>query len=678
MPYYWRPWRRPWRRRWRRSWRRRSRKAVRTRRLWRNRKYRVRRIRRKLKNITIRQWQPTTIKKLTIRGIYPLFSGTTDRIGFDNTAYIDRIAPQNYPGGGLYSITVFTLQGLYELHTKFRNWWTASNCNLPLIRYYGCTMKFFNSSSVDYVTVPVNCGELKATEKMFQSCQPAVLMLNKRKKVLLCKNYKHRRRPYKKAFIKPPALLTNKWYFQKELANFPLVMLLSSAMSLDRYYLPASSVSESIGFQAINTDFFQLHNWKPSSFVIYKPQPEWYILAVPNPTQTWQKTKPTTWVVLGNTKDHILGTPIGEPGQGRNTWEDLVNKHLQSKLNLGNPFHETYFSQENPDMMCLLKVPSTSTLATELIKLKPEKTGEEQQSGMLISITKPFTINCRYNPQPDTGQNVAFMANITTDTTTWHEPSDTHIITKGLPLWMLLWGWHDYLAKTKVPLHLDTDWALCLISDFISPESMTYYVPLDWFFLNGRSPYCEQHEIKPFDQQNWHPKWNFQTQSTSHILQTGPATPKLPPLISAEGHVQYKFHFKVGGCPPKMDEVCEPNQQPEYPQPGNFLSSILLQNPEYPIPYYINSFDQRRDLLTERATKRLKEDKEFTENIFKSPGTTLLSLKATSPETTSTEDSSAEEESEKETQQLIHRHHRKQRKLQHGIRKLLKLLQNTQ
>nr|UYL84780.1 MAG: ORF1 [Anelloviridae sp.] len=677
MPYYWRPWRRPWRRRWRRSWRRRSRKAFRTRRLWRNRRYRVRRIRHKLKNITIKQWQPSTIKKLTIRGIYPLFSGTTDRIGFDNTAYIDRIAPQNYPGGGLYSITVFTLQGLYELHTKFRNWWTVSNCNLPLIRYYGCTMKFFNSSSVDYVTVPVNCGELKATEKMFQSCQPAVLMLNKRKKVLLCKNYKHRRRPYKKAFIKPPALLTNKWYFQKELANFPLVMLLSSAMSLDRYFLPASSVSESIGFQALNTDFFKLHNWKPSSFVIYKPQPEWYILAVPNPTLTWQKTKPTQWVVLGNTKDHILGNPIGEPTSTIN-WDTQVQKHLQSKLNLGNPFHETYFSQENPDMMCLLKVPTTSTLDTELKKLKPDKTGEQQTAGLLIPITKPFTINCRYNPQPDTGQNVAFMANITTDTTQWHEPSDDHILTKGLPLWMLLWGWHDFLAKTKVPLHLDTDWALCIVSDYISPESMTYYVPLDWFFLHGRSPYAEQNEIKPYDQQNWHPKWNFQTQSTSHILQTGPATPKLPPLISAEGHVQYKFHFKVGGCPPKMDEVCEPSKQPEYPQPGNFLSSILLQNPEYPIPYYINSFDQRRDLLTERATKRLKEDKDFTETFFKPTGTTLLSLKPTSPQTTSTEDSSTEEESEKETEQLIHRHHRKQRKLQHGIRKLLKLLQNTQ
>nr|UGV36663.1 MAG: ORF1 [TTV-like mini virus] len=674
MPYYWKPWR-TWRRRWRRTWRRRPRQTFRRRRLWRNRRYRVRKYRRKLKSITIKQWQPTSIKKLTIRGIYPLFAGTTDRIGFDNTAYIDRIAPHNYPGGGLYSITVFTLQGLFELHNKARNWWTVSNCNLPLIRYQGCTVKLFNSSSVDYVCVAVNCGELKATEKMFQSCQPSVLMLNKRKRVLLCKNYKHKRKPYKKWFIRPPALLYNKWYFQKELANYPLVMFLSAAMSLDRYFMPASSVSESIGFQSLNTDFFQIHNWKPSSFVIYKPQQEWYLLAVTNPTQTWQQTKPTQWTVLGNTKDHILGNPIGEPTT--EDWSTKVDKHLQSKLNLGNPFHETYFSQENPDMICMLKVPSTSTLAAELKTLDHTKKGIEQRAGKLIPVTKPFTINCRYNPQPDTGQNVAFMANITTDNTPWHKPSDDHIITQGLPLWMLLWGWHDYLAKTKVPLHLDTDYVQCIVSDFISPESMSYYVPLDWFFLNGRSPYSDQHEIKPYDQQNWHPKWNFQTQSVSHILQSGPATAKLPPLISAEAHIQYKFHFKVGGCPPKMDEVCDPIKQPEYPQPGNLLSSILLQNPEYPIPYYINSFDQRRDLLTERASKRIKEDKDFTETLFKPTGTTLLSLKQASPQTTSSEDSSSEEESEKETQQLIKRHHRKHRKLQHGIRKLLKLLQNT-
>lgn len=677
MPYY----RRPWKRRWRRTWRRRPRKAFRRRRLWRTRRYRVRKYKRKLKNIIVRQWQPSTIKKLTVRGLYPLFAGTTDRIGFDNTAYIDRVAPKNYPGGGLYSITVFTLQGLYELHNKARNWWTVSNCNLPLIRYEGCTIKLFNASTVDYVCVAVNCGELKATEKMFQSCQPTVLMLNKRKKILLCKDYKKKKRPYRKWFIKPPALLYNKWYFQKELAHYPLLMLLSSAMSLDRFYLPASSVSETIGFQSLNTDFFQIHNWKPSSFVIYKPQPEWYIIATKTPTKTWQKTTPKEWIVLGNTKDHILGKTIQETATNTitsSTWQQTIDNYLKSKLNLGNPFHETFFSQEAPDMLALLKVPSTSTLASELKNLEPDKTGEQQKAGKLIPITKPFTISCRYNPQPDTGHNAAFMANITTDTTPWHEPSDDHIITKGLPLWMLLWGWHDYLEKTQVPIHLDTDYTQVIVSDFISPTSMTYYIPLDWFFLDGRSPYAEQHEIKPYDQQNWHPKWNFQTQSISHILQSGPGTAKLPPLISAEAHIQYKFHFKVGGCPPKMDEVCDPYKQPEYPQPGNLLSSILLQNPEYPIPYYINSFDQRRDIITKKAAKRLKEDPEITETFFTPTGTTLLSLKPTPPKSSSSEDSSTEEESEEETQQLILRHQRKHRKLQHGIRKLLKLLQNIQ
>ncbi len=198
---------------------------------------------------------------------------------------------------------------------------------------------------------------------------------------------------------------------------------------------------------------------------------------------------------------------------------------------MGNPFHETYFSQEAPDMLCLLKVPQTSTLASELKKLDPTKLGEQQTPGHLISITKPFTIACRYNPQPDMGHNATFMANITTDTTIWHEPSDEHIITKGLPLWMLTWGWSDYLKKTQVPLHLDTDYVQCIVSDYISPKSMTYYVPLDWWFLDGRSPYTtEQHHIKPYDQQNWHPKKQLSITIHSTHTTIRPCNSKTTPI----------------------------------------------------------------------------------------------------------------------------------------------------
>nr|UGV38032.1 MAG: ORF1 [TTV-like mini virus] len=671
MPYWWR---RPYRRR-RRTWRRRFRGPFRRRRFWR-RRYWVRRPKRKLAKISIKQWQPSTIKRLTIKGQYPLFSGTTERIGNDNTAYIDRIAPHDFPGGGLYSITVFTLQGLYELHEKARNWWTKSNCNLPLVRFMGATIKLYPSSSVDYVTVPITCGELKATATMFQSTQPSVLMLNKRKRILLCKNFKHGKKPFKKIHIRPPSLLLNKWYFQKELANYPLAMIISAAASFDRYYLSASSVSETMGFKSLNTKFFQKHNFKQKTpLEPYSPSTGTYIFAVGG-TTTIDTAKRENLILLGNTLDFFTGDTIGSmtaTGSGDQKWKSQVETYFTKRTNWGNPFKSTYFDHD-PDsgIILIYHIQATENLKDKLKNLTDKPLKEQQ----FLTPTMPFYIDCRYNPQADTRRNATFVTRITEGDRTWQRPSDPNLYTDGLPLWCLLWGWKDFLLKAGTPQHLETDYIQVIVSDHISPEDYDFYVPLDWFFLHDRSPYCEEGHIKPYDYNNWHPKTNFQMQSISHILQSGPATPKLPPLISAEAHMTYYFHFKVGGCPPKMDNVCNPKQQPDYPQPGNLVSSILLQNPEYPIQYYISSFDERRNMLTQRAAKRIKKDSEFTETFFKPTGQTLLSLKPASPATTSTEDSSEEEKSEEETQTLINRHHRRQRKLQQRIMDLLRLTQN--
>nr|UGV35746.1 MAG: ORF1 [TTV-like mini virus] len=664
MPYYYR---RPIRR-FRRYWRRRPRTTFRRRRLWRRRRFWVRK--RKLKKITLKQWQPATIHKLTVKGQYPLFAGTSDRIGNDYTAYSDEIAPKDYPGGGLYGITVFTLQGLYELHQKARNWWTTTNCNLPLIRYSGCTIKLYYSNTVDYVSVIVNCGELKANEQMFQSCQPAVLMLNTKKKVMTCRNYKKSRRAYKKWFIQPPALLLNKWYFQKEIANYPLFMILSSAMSLDRYYMSSTSVSETTGFQSLNTDFFTYHNWKGPSSEPYKPNDRFYLFGIGGHT-SFDAAKPENLILLGNTTDYQQGLQIGE--MNGTDYKNKVEEYMKKKKNWGNPFKKSWLDAPTDEgLFCLIEVQATETLLNKLKNLDNTKT-LKQQTPPIIEPTKPFTVACRYNPQADLGHNATFVTRITADNTTWHEPADQHLVTKGFPLWLLNFGWEDFLKKSSTPQRLDTDYVQVIVSDYISPKDLTYYVPLDWWFLDDKSPHSDH--IKPFDYINWHPKFNFQRQSISHIIQTGPATTKLPPDISAEAHFTYKFHFKVGGCPPKMDEVCDPAKQPQYPQPGNILSSILLQNPSAPIQYYLSSFDQRRDMLTKRAAKRIKEDKDFKETIFTPTGKTLLDLRLPSPQTTSSEDSSTEEENEEETQSLIHRHRRKQRKLQHGILKLLQLIQ---
>lgn len=530
-------------------------------------------------------------------------------------------------------------------------------------------MKFYSSSSVDYITVPVNCGDLKATDQTFQSCQPSVLGLNKKKRILLCKHYKHGK-PYKKAFIKPPALLLNKWYFQKELANFPLLMLLTSAASLDRYYLPSTSISETIGFKSLNTQFFQLHGFKTPTTSAYTPNSDFALFAIDSKTTTFEDATAQQLILLGNPRDFQHGEPLGNT---KTNW----NTYLSTPRKWGNPFIPYWLGQDIEDgALCLLNI-KNKTIAQALEQIQPSD--KISQKGF-IKPSKPLLLECRYNPQPDMGHNAVFLAKITNDYTPWHEPDDNNIIQQGYPLWLIWWGWHDYLIKAKVAQNIDTDYINVIVSDYIthSPKQpgLTYIVPVDGFFLSGRSPYAAEGEIKGYDLLNWHPKGNFQMQTISHILQTGPGTCKLPPKISAEAHVYYKFHFKVGGCPPSMDEVCNPRTQPTYPQPGNLLSSILLQNPEYPIQYYISNFDQRREMLTSRAAKRLKEDQTFKESVFKPTGKTLMEVKAYSPQASSSE-TSEEEESEETLQGQLNIHKRRQRKLQHRILQLLSRLETT-
>lgn len=139
-------------------------------------------------------------------------------------------------------------------------------------------------------------------------------------------------------FIPPPALLYNKWYFQKELANYPLVMFLSAAMSLDRYYLSASSVSETMGFTSLNTDFFKLHNWKAQTPNPYKPQEELYILTTGTVTKQWTETPLKNMILCGNTLEHTLGLTFDEvqkvtPGTGTaSNWDTVVQTYLSKKV----------------------------------------------------------------------------------------------------------------------------------------------------------------------------------------------------------------------------------------------------------------------------------------------------------------------------------------------------------
>nr|UGV37462.1 MAG: ORF1 [TTV-like mini virus] len=664
MPYYWR------RRRPRRFWRWRARKFIRRRyprwrRRWKRRPVR----KRKLKKIRIQQWQPRTIKKLVIKGTVPLYECTSERIGNNMTQWLESTAPEHYPGGGSFSMHVFTLNGLYNMHKQARNWWTTSNCNLPLIRYTGCTIKLYRSTNSDYVTVYSTCGDLKANLDLYQSTQPSILALNKQKRIVICNEHAPHRKPYKTLHIKPPTLWTTKWYFQKDIAKIPLLLLLTSSASFGRYYLSSKAISNTMGFKSLNTKTYQLHNYKrPPGNTGYKPNTTQILFALARGIEL-KNAQYKHLILLADTRDMKPGTALENkptiPSIG--TWQNWVDKYFSTSQYWGNPFYPQYFNNDLHQMII-------TNLSIEQIKNKAIENDGNNKLGSDFTTKDIDNIwNCRYNPEADHSNNAIFLAQIDDDDQPWHLPHETRLVCQGLPLWLMLNGFLDYHAKTVDVQRLMTDWVIVIVSDAITPKQ-DYYVPLDYWFLNGRSPYHPEGDPPTYyDYQNWHPKCNFQVSTISKFCGTGPATVKLPEQISTEAHCSYRFYFKVGGCPPPMDDVCDPNKTPDYPVPSNFIQKPLLQDPETPIQYYLQSFDQRRGYITTTATKRLKTDFESKELLFKSTGTSSLDFPTTK---TSDEETSETEEDPQTLQLQLKLQLRKQRKLQQRILQLLEHTQN--
>lgn len=653
MPFYnyyprWRRyrWFRP--RRTRRSFRRR----------WRKRRYYRGVRKRKLKQLTVKQYQPLTIRKAIIRGWYPAFLTNKHRITNNLTKYIDTIAPTHYDGGGGFAITQFTLNGLYELFIKAQNWWTQSNCFLPLIRYFGCQLTFYRSESYDYVAHVHRCLPLKATDELYMSSQPYIMLLSKKCIRIHCKKNTKSKKPYKKVFVKPPTQYTNKWMFQADMCNQPLLIVQTAACSFDRMYLASDAQSTTVGFITLNTQSFLLHNWNKPPTTGYHPQDKQYLYGTQNGEADPTNEPVKNLIYLGTTKSINTGTPV--------TNLDGLSKLSTSESMWGNPFIPHYFSGDG-SLYISNKSPHEFY---EHYKNQETKftTDKIKTSTIFTPKTTPNYINCRYNPLADKGTgNKIYIVSNTLDQTPWAPPTSATLIRQDLPLWVIGFGFLDWQKTLNETIKIDTDKILVIQSPYITPK-LTYYVPLDQTFIDGVSPHKDN--ITDYDEQHWYPKVAFQMESINIIASAGPATVKLPKESSAEAHYSYKFIFKLGGCPPPMDKICNPVSQPVYPVPNNQQPSTSLQSPGTAIQTFLYNFDERRGELTSKAAKRIKKDFETETTLLPPTGQSWMDVPA-SPQETPTQSPQDSEEEEESIHLQLRQLRRKQKLLRNRILKLL-------
>nr|UGV38387.1 MAG: ORF1 [TTV-like mini virus] len=664
MPYYWRRpyyqrrrrfWRRfrgPFRRRWRRRWRKRY------------------RVRRKLPNIKIKQYQPETIRKCTIKGIQPIFIANGKRLGNNFRQYEHSYIPEHGPGGGGFSITKYSLDALYEQHDLVRNWWTNTNRDLPLCRYTGCKLKCYKSDDVDYVITIFTCYPMLATQHLYTSCQPSIQLMNPHSYIIPCKKTNPKRKNYKIIKVPPPAQLTNKWYFTKDLAKTGLLLYTAAACSLDHYYINPYSESNNFSFTSLNTKYINMINYQqPGShgYYFWKEGTNQKLLWAAHTAtinMNVEDIKIGDLCLLANSTYHQSGKTMNETGQNPTDYIKYTNYK-----NWGNPFHQS--NLRDNDYRLLVTTKPLDTLITQTTY--PTKDSKLKVADFTF-VTEPLLIRCRYQPDKDTGnKNILYIKSNVRDETGYTPPTSENLQIFGFPLWLLTFGWLDWIRKANIVVHLDRNYTIIIKSDQINP-TLDYYLPLDEDFLNDKSPYeTESHVVTDSDSINWFPQVTFQHQTLEHFTQTGPGIAKLGSKKSVEAKLEYRFYFKWGGCPPKMEKITDPTTLPVYPVPNNNESIYSLQNPEINPSTFLYNFDVRQDIITKTAAKRLKKDYQTATTLFTDAGGKLQPPVALSQEETQTS-SEGEEDSEKEEETLLIRLNQLKRKRRRIQLKLLQLM----
>nr|UGV36512.1 MAG: ORF1 [TTV-like mini virus] len=607
----------------------------------------------KLKTLIMRQWQPSYIRKCTIKGYLLLFEAGHGHFGNNFVPYKETFTPHGEPGGGGWGIQELSLSNLFTQNQYLMNIWTHSNGGLNLVRYQGCKITLYRQPETDYIFTYFNEEPTRAGRYWYPSFQPMKMILYKNKvSVPSYQTQPNNRKTYKRIYIKPPKLIRNNWYFQQHLSPFPLLRFAATACSFQHMFLSSKATNSNITVKMLNTRFFLRSAFQYTTPQEgYFPKEQVYIYGLENGYINITSILRKNVIYLGGPYMDE-GTPVGTNGWGTS----------YPKTNWGNVFYYKFFQNIQ-----------TVFLHTEKPEVFLSSAKVNTAIGTVTLKNEPFFSEVRYNPYKDKGTgNRAYWKSVSDATNNnWDPPKDPDSIIEGYPFWLMLWGWEEYTKKLGKLKNLDNDYILVLRSSYFS-EGYPAYVPLGDSFVDGQAPFRNEPEyITAYDRQHWFPKWKFQREAIDNILMSGPGTCKAENTQSIQAFMKYQFFFKWGGNSSTLETIADPNSQPLGPDPNNQFISNEIIDPETSIENILYKWDIRRDQLTQAATKRIKECSTHDQYVF-TDGTTPQASK-TSP---SQEETTPQEEIQTLLQQL-NQLQQFNRDLQHRFLRLKQLTMDT-
>nr|UHK06468.1 MAG: ORF1 [Torque teno midi virus] len=573
MPFWWQRRRKWWWRgqrrrrykRWpqRRKYKKRRNYRRRTYKTNRRRRRRSKKVRRKKKLLNVKIWQPETIKKCKIKGT------AVNVLGVQGTQYRcytdhkqDFTVSKGYGGGG-FGVEKYTLQYLYEEYKAGNNIWTTSNVMLDLVRFTGSKFKFWRHPTLDFVGTYSRNYPMNLVKYAYAQTHPFEIMKSRHKFFIPSLATQPKGKRYKIVKIKPPRLMSNKWFFQESSANTGLVQLQTAVCDLRYPHLGCCNTNQLATILALNTDFYQWAGWGNTTNPHVPTRHQWY--------EPYNNAEDITEVVNAKGETVSIST---------------TSKNYEQSISI-----DTGWWQPKLLSAIQIKKPAERAIPIKVIRYNPTR-----DTGVGTAVWLVNVVNASYNP-PKT---------------------DLDLYLEGLPLWQLLFGFTDWVKKVKKdPTFLQTYYLAFKCSAIESqPGTNKIVIPVDYSFVKGTGPFGTS--TTEYQKKHWYPTLVHQYESINNIVATGPFIPKLDNQKNStwELYSNYTFYLKFGGAQMPDPTAADPSKQGQYDVPDKLTSTIQITNPEKQTGLNtIHYWDYRRGILTSSALKRIHENAETDSDI---------------------------------------------------------------
>uniref|UniRef100_A0AAU7SSS5 Capsid protein n=1 Tax=Alphatorquevirus homin9 TaxID=3048433 RepID=A0AAU7SSS5_9VIRU len=723
-----------WRRRWtrgrfrkrrpRRAGRRPRRRRVRRRRAWRRgrRKRRTFRRRRRRKGrrhrakLIIRQWQPEIVRKCLIIGYFPMIICGQGRWSENYSSHLeDRVA--KYPFGGGHATTRWSLKVLYEENLRHLNFWTWSNRDLELARYIKVTWIFYRHQDVDFIVYFNRKSPMGGNIYTAPMMHPGALMLSKHK--ILVKSYKTKPKgkPTVKVTIKPPTLLVDKWYFQKDICDMTLLNINAVAADLRFPFCSPQTDNPCVNFLVLSTVYNNFLSIAPNDLSPVTEDGTAYYKKFLD--AAFKKDRDANALNTFRTQSNFSHPPLTLPQASTNTTNHQYFNTLDGYW--GDPI---YVRPNDSTVKPTQTLDKVKCIITDNMKNWHKKVYNEGISklshsvfahnvgifsstflsaGRLATEVTGLYTDVIYNPYTDKGKGNMIWVDYCQKKDNIYSETQSKCLIANLPLWMACNGYVDWVKKETDNWVINTQARVLIVTPYTYPKLYREdnpqfgYVAYSFNFGDGKMPNGSTYI--PFLYRNkWYPIILHQQSVLEDIARSGPFALKQQ-MPSATLTAKYKFKFLFGGNPTSEQVVRDPCTQPTFELPGASTQPPRIQvtDPKLLGPHYsFHSWDLRRGYYSTKSLKRMSEHEEPSEFIFPGPKKPRVDLgpiqeqerpsdslqRESRPWETSEEESEAEVQQEETEEvpvreQLLH-NLREQQQLRKGLQCVFQQLIKTQ